>query len=129
MYEAFVFENSYFENTGDLTFERRALPDRLQFAPLMAGALHDFDRDGSMDVLLGGNFHETNIEMGRYDADYGSILFNSGDGRWSETNMQQLSITGQIREITPLQFSGTDSFIIGRNDAQLLLYSVLDQQL
>ncbi|HJW30470.1 MAG TPA: FG-GAP-like repeat-containing protein, partial [Saprospiraceae bacterium] len=71
------FENAYFENVDNTgTFIQHAMPASLQFAPLRAAAVLDQNGDGYPDLLLGGNFYENNIEIGRYDADYGSLWLN-----------------------------------------------------
>ncbi len=40
------------------------------------------NNDGLPDILLVGNFYDNNIQMGRNDADFGTILINKGNGRF-----------------------------------------------
>ncbi|HLF62129.1 MAG TPA: hypothetical protein VI603_00145, partial [Saprospiraceae bacterium] len=115
-FEVTVLENSWFENTGNREYTRHALPQRLQFAPLRAGLVRDFDGDGAVDVMLMGNFYEANVEMGRYDADYGNILFNDRQGL-SNGFVQPLHITGQVRNLQEVIVGNARLVIIARNNA------------
>ena len=44
-----------------------------QLSPYKTAALIDINNN-LPDILLGGNYYDNNIQMGRYDADYGTIL-------------------------------------------------------
>jgi hypothetical protein len=50
------------------------------------------------DILLVGNYYENNIEMGRYDADYGSILLNNGKGGFDYKTLEWNSGKRSIEE-------------------------------
>jgi hypothetical protein len=50
-----------------------------QFSTVQGVVVHDFDEDGNLDLLIGGNFHVSEVETGRADASIG--LFMAGDGR------------------------------------------------
>lgn len=112
--EVYVLANSWFENRGNRHFERYDLPVELQFAPLRTMIVQDFDEDGMPDVMLMGNFYEANIEMGRYDADYGNILFNAKEGLHHGV-VQQLGILGQVRSLQRVMTGDGGLFILGRN--------------
>ena len=45
-------------------------------------AIVDAGGDSLPDILLLGNYYDNNIQMGRYDADYGTILLNKGHARF-----------------------------------------------
>ena len=61
-------------NDGHGRFTMEALPDEAQLAPIYGIATLDLDRDGSPEILLGGNLYEAKPEVGRYDASYGTVL-------------------------------------------------------
>lgn len=124
--QVFVTENAYFENTGNLEFRMHRLPTRLQFAPLHAAVNYDFNSDGKIDVLLAGNYHESNIELGRYDADYGNILINHGNGLHNGT-VRHLSITGQVRRAAAVTLDGQNVFILARNDETPVVLRAAEQ--
>ena len=119
--EANTFHSMYFENTGGLNFVAHPLPDELQFSTLNAAGLYDFDGDGSQDVLLGGNFYENNIELGRYDANYGSVLKIGPDGSFSVGHLGSLRIKGQVRRVKAITIGGKFYFIIIRNDGPAMV--------
>jgi hypothetical protein len=119
-----VLESSWFENKGDGDFERHAFPQRLQFAPLRAGLAKDFDGDGTIDLMAMGNFYEANIEMGRYDADYGNILFNDRQGL-NEGNIQSLQVKGQVRNIRNVKIGDSEITVIARNNAPVLVLRLM----
>ena len=105
-----------FENTGGLSFKPHILPDRLQFSALKAAALYDLNGDGRQEVLLGGNFYENNIELGRYDASFGNVLSIGTDNAFEVWPFGGLRIKGQVRRIAPITIGGKDCFIIARNN-------------
>jgi hypothetical protein len=114
--EVLVTESSWFENKGDDVFDRHALPRRLQFAPLRAGLVRDVDLDGIDDLIVMGNFYEANVEMGRYDADFGNILFGVSSDL-GDTQVQTLHITGQVRNLRSINTKNGELIIIAKNDA------------
>ena len=110
------FTSTYFENTGNLSFKSHPLPDALQFSTLNAAALLDLDGDGKKEVLLGGNFYDCNIEMGRYDADYGHVLTISKDGKMDVFPLGAVRIKGQVRRIEPLRAGNKTYCLFARNN-------------
>jgi len=77
--EARDFATSIALSRGDGSFDLQPLPAQAQFAPVYAAVADDFDHDGHVDLLLGGNFYGVTPVQGRYDASYGLLL--SGDGK------------------------------------------------
>ncbi len=110
-----TLQSMYFENTGK-GYTAHPLPDDLQLSPLWANLEADLSGNGQKDVLLGGNFFEANIEMGRYDAFYGGVLaFEKGTGMQAYP-LGNLRIKGQTRRIRPIQINGKPCFIWARNN-------------
>jgi hypothetical protein len=120
--EANTFQSMYFENTGKgLQFTAQPLPSELQYSTMNATALQDLDGDGRPEVILGGNFYESNIEMGRYDASYGHVLRISERGKLSAYPLGSLRVKGQIRKISPVKTGGKTAFVLARNNEKALL--------
>lgn len=119
--EANTFGSTYFENTGNLTFRAHPLPDVLQFSTLNAAALSDLNGDGRQEIILGGNFYDCNIEMGRYDASYGHVLSISKDGDMEVFPLGGVLVKGQVRRIEPLKAGGKTAFILARNNMPALV--------
>ena len=76
------FANAVLLNRGNLNFETKALPAEAQFTQYKDATVVDANGDGRPDVLLVGNYYGSNIEMGHYDADYGTLLLNRGGGHF-----------------------------------------------
>ena len=85
-------------NKGNMSFAAQALPVEAQFTNITAIKAHDFDRDGDVDILMGGNQYLASPEMGIYDASRGIFLENYGDTTFVNVP-GLLDVNGQIRDI------------------------------
>src|SRR5437763_17136088 len=95
----------------------RALPWEAQLSPYRDASIIDANGDGLPDILMVGNFYDNNIQMGRYDADFGTILVNSGKGQFSCEGINGLTIKGQVRHIQPITLSDkSEAFVLARNN-------------
>jgi hypothetical protein len=120
-----TFQSMYFKNNGKgLAFTAEPLPDVLQYSTLNAATLDDVDGDGKVEVILGGNFYESNIEMGRYDASYGNVLKFTAQGTMSVFPLGSLRVKGQIRRIEPVKTVGGKVFVLARNNEKALVLQV-----
>ncbi len=109
------FYNAILINKGDLNFETHEMPVEAQFTPYKDAVIINANADNLPDILLAGNYYDNNIEMGRYDADFGTILINKGNGRFICEPINGLSIKGQVRHIKPININKQQSFILIRN--------------
>lgn len=111
------FSNAVLINKGQLNFEVKALPPEAQFTPYKDAMVINANDDSLPDILLVGNYYENNIELGRYDADYGKILINRGNGDFSCENINGLQVKGQVRHIKKLQLANKqEAYILARNN-------------
>lgn len=120
---AYEFRSGIFLNEGDGSFSFQPLPPQAQFSPIQAFHLLDFDGDGWVDILSGGNFWEVNIQRGRYDADYGTLLQNKGKGQFAVVPPLKsgLLMEGQVRDLQPIKLQGQKSILVGKNNAPIQL--------
>jgi hypothetical protein len=109
------FSNAVLINKGNLQFETKALPVEAQFSPYKDAVIVNGNNDNLPDILLLGNYYDNNIEMGRYDADFGTILINKGNGNFNCGSINGLSIKGQVRHIKPINIGKQQAFVIARN--------------
>ncbi|MEO6230296.1 MAG: VCBS repeat-containing protein [Ferruginibacter sp.] len=110
------FPNSVLINNGDGSFETKALPAEAQFSPFKDAVVVNANDDNLPDILLVGNFYDNNIEMGRYDADFGTLLINRGKGNFDAQSINGLQIKGQVRHISPITINNKQAFILARNN-------------
>lgn len=103
--EITTFASLYIENRGDQTYTVRELPDMAQIAPVLGLHSGDFDGDGAMDILLGGNIHDVKPGLGgRQDASRGLVLKGSGKGTFDavELDASGFVVEGEVRALVPL---------------------------
>jgi enediyne biosynthesis protein E4 len=112
--------NAVLINNGNGTFTTQALPWQAQLTSYKAAVVVNANADALPDILLAGNFYENNIQMGRYDADYGTLLLNKG-GHFEVHPLNGLAIKGQVRQIKPIRVKGTEAYLFARNNDSTLL--------
>jgi enediyne biosynthesis protein E4 len=54
--------------------------------------------------------------MGRYDADFGTVLINKGKDSFVCETINGLQIKGQSRHIKPISISNQQAYVIARNN-------------
>jgi hypothetical protein len=86
-YKANNFASVYIENKGNGNFEMHNLPIEAQLFPINGIIAKDFDQDGLKDLIVGGNFKQTEVETPLYDAGKGLFLKGKGDGTFT-TDLQ-----------------------------------------
>ncbi|WP_051947345.1 VCBS repeat-containing protein [Muricauda sp. MAR_2010_75] len=118
-------ESAVLWNTED-GFELEALPVEAQVAPMYAIHLMDFNNDGFIDILMGGNLFEVKPEVGRYDASYGVCLLNQeGKGFKTVPNREiSLKLEGQVRDIEQINLNGQNVLLIAKNNEKVEALSV-----
>ncbi len=117
--EANYLSNAVLMNQGNLRFITKALPLEAQFSPLKDAVVIDANGDSLPDILLMGNFYENNIQMGRYDSDFGTILVNKGKGNFQVENLNGMIVKGQVRHIKPIKIGKKNAFILAKNNDSL----------
>lgn len=86
-------------NDGNYSFTSLDLPIELQFSCMYTSEAYDFDNDGDMDILFGGNQYSVVPEMGIYDASFGIYLENQGNNQFvSYRDGAGFVVNGEIRD-------------------------------
>jgi hypothetical protein len=109
------FSNTVFINNGQLGFDARPMPFEAQLTSFKDAVIINANNDNLPDLLLMGNYYGNNIEMGRYDADYGTILINKGKGEFVCASMNGLAVKGEVRHIRKINIGKKEAFILARN--------------
>ena len=111
-------------NRGNLNFEVIAMPWKAQLSYYRDAVVVDANRDSLPDILLVGNYYENNIQMGRYDADYATLLINHGRDLSVRKVLNGTQIKGgRCRHIKKLNVDGksSPSFILARNNDSTMI--------
>jgi len=117
-------ETSIAINKGDGTFEVKPLPMEAQFAPMHGLLLEDFNQDGHLDILMGGNFYRSKPEVGIYDGSHGLLLLGDGEGDFMPMKAADAGffVKGEIRDLSTLKIGERKMVLVARNNGGLLVY-------
>jgi len=115
------FSNAVLINHGNLNFTIEALPWEAQLSSLRDAIVVDANGDNLPDILIAGNYYDNNIQMGRYDADYGTLLINKGNGKFVTENINGLQIKGQVRHIKSININHQPAFILAKNNDSTII--------
>jgi len=115
------FSNALLMNRGGLQFETIALPAGAQLSSFKDAKVVNANNDALPDILLMGNYYDNSIKIGRYDADFGTILINKGGGLFECGILNGLSIKGQVRHISPINIGNEAAFILTRNNDSAMI--------
>ena len=119
--EAYTFATSYIENKGNGNFAIKPLPTAAQFSPTYSILTEDFNKDGHLDILLGGNLMETRVQFGRYDASKGTLLLGDGKGEFLPVQNSEigLKIKGAVRDMKSIKIKKEDYILVAKNNGIL----------
>ncbi len=123
-----TFESIYLENKGKGKFERHDLPALAQVSKVMVLRTEDVDKDGHLDVILGGNFNGASMYQARYDAFFGLILKGDGKGGFkalipTDTGFLQ---EGDVRDIKIVQTPKGPLYFVTRNSDRMQVFKKLN---
>ncbi len=121
------FSNAILLNDGKLNFSVHPLPWQAQLSTYKTAVVVDANGDNLPDILIAGNYYENNIQMGRNDADYGTILINKGSGKFDAEPLNGLQIKGQVRHISEINIGNKKAFILARNNDSTMIIQFKEQ--
>jgi hypothetical protein len=128
--EANLMETSLFLNDGTGHFQRGTLPPEIQFSPVMAIACGDYDGDGNLDLVMGGNLYNVKPEVGRYDASYGNLLLGDGKGNFRQIPKQWSGfwLNGEVRDLLELSTGTGRVMVVARNNDPVQLFRMKERR-
>lgn len=115
------FSNAILINKGNLNFEIKALPWQAQLSTYKDAVVVNANNGHLPNILLMGNYYDNNIEMGRYDADFGTLLMNMGKDSLEGFPLNGLTVKGQVRHIKPIKIKNKQAFILARNNDSVMV--------
>ena len=125
--EANLLETSLFLNDGTGHFRQGSLPMEVQFSPVMALRTGDYNGDGNLDILMGGNLYMVKPEVGRYDASYGTLLLGDGKGgfRLIPKKLSGFWLNGEVRDMLELATGSGRVLVVARNNDPVQLFRII----
>ncbi len=115
---------SYVENLGQGKFNIRALPQKVQVAPINGIIINDVNKDGNMDVLMVGNDYGNEVFSGRYDACNGLTLLGDGLGGFNllDTKSSGFLVKGDAKALAKLFTTDGEIIISTQNRDSLRVF-------
>jgi hypothetical protein len=114
----------FINDDGRLT--PKELPPEIQYSNIDAIAVGDFDNDGIVDILLGGNQYLVKPQFGRLDASNGWLVLGMIDKNhnYGYKSVKELGINGQIRNFAFLPYKKQLLLLTAINDDMLKFYEI-----
>jgi len=111
-------------NKGDGSFDVQPLPLYVQLSSVNAICATDVNKDGKVDLLLGGNLFTFPPQFGRLDASYGHLLLNNGKGGFNyvETRSSGINLKGEIKDIKEISSKSGRYYLFAQNDSLPVMY-------
>ena len=103
-------------------YKMASLPVEVQYAPVYSILPTDFNGDGNTDLLLYGNNSHTKIRLGKFDANYGTLLEGDGKGNFNyiKQTASGFNIWGDVRSSMQIK----DKIYLGINSKKLVAYTL-----
>lgn len=119
-YQAQDFSSVYIENTGSQNLKLSKLPFEAQTSSLNSMVILDYNNDGNLDILGGGNQFNSEVETPRNDACFGWLFEGDGAGHFKTVNNTEsgLYVPYDIRHV----IQASDYFLFVSNQAPIKAY-------
>lgn len=111
-------------NTGNQNFQVHALPNQIQWNSVNSGIVDDFNKDGKLDLLLGGGEDHLKPQFAKQDAGYGEMLYGNGKGNfeWVPYEISGLKVKGMVRGVEKIRMGTRSGYIFGINNNNPVFY-------
>ncbi len=123
-FRANTLATSWFESKNG-KYIQHPLPVQAQFAPVNGIDLHDFNKDGQLDILLVGNSSSHEVETGRIDAGNGALFLGNGKGGFEFLSNQKSGFwaTKEARGLAKIKLAnGQTMYMIANNNDKVEAY-------
>ena len=112
--EAKIQESVIAINKGNGQFEIKLLPKEVQFSCVNTICAMDVNKDGFLDILLGGNQYEFKPQFTRLDSNYGSLLLGNKNGTysWVPYNKSGIFMKGEVKHLKSIKNANNSVSVI-----------------
>lgn len=128
---AYIFHSSILMNEGNGKFTMKFLPNEAQISTMFGTVIDDFNEDGILDILMHGNFYNTEIEITRHDAGTGLMLVGKGDGTFQPVRsyINGFKSDGDAKALAVILDTKTKQPVIlaGNSQGKMLAYGLTKQ--
>ena len=121
LHTANTFESMVFINQGNLLFTAKPLPLEAQLGTVRSLDILPSAGSSLPDIMIWGNFHANNVEIGRQDALRGMLLLNRGNGVFKSAPIRGVDLKGQVSHMKSIHFAGMRAFVLAQNNDSLKL--------
>ncbi|HEX5151018.1 MAG TPA: VCBS repeat-containing protein [Parafilimonas sp.] len=114
--QANYFKTVLFEAGANGKFVEKQLPVEVQYSPVFTITPIDYDKDNNEDILLCGNINHARLRLGKFDANYGILLHNDGNGNFTyiKQGLSGFQLRGDVRSAAVI--NNTVFFGINQDD-------------
>ncbi|WP_372973800.1 CRTAC1 family protein [Muriicola sp.] len=125
--KAAISESIIAINEGGGKFTVKNLPPRVQLSCICGISCTDINKDGYVDLIMGGNNFEFKPQYSRLDAGYGNVLLGNKDldYHWEDYSKSGFFIRDEIKHLGQFKDSNGGVFLIAAiNDSQPKIYKL-----
>lgn len=122
--EVYHLESAFFINDGKGSFEMTSLPTEVQFAPIYGFYVEDFNQDGLLDIIAGGNLSRVKPEVGNYMSGYGVVLMGNDDNYFRTIKAMEsgFSVIGEIRDIKSIRYKNKKFILVAKSNDYIQVF-------
>lgn len=101
-------------NEGGGKFTIKKLPGRVQFSCVCGITCTDINKDGNLDLVMGGNNFEFKPQFSRLDASYGNVLLGDGNMNfeWQDYTKSGFNVKSEIKFLKKFEDKNGKTFVI-----------------
>ncbi|WP_420388056.1 VCBS repeat-containing protein [Roseivirga sp.] len=124
------FQSSVFINNGDGQFQMVPLPVRAQFSPVNDILVFDYDKDGQLDILIGGNSYAPEVFNGNIDAQATLLLRGLGNGQFQANPLFGSGFVekGVVTDLDEVVIDDKPYLLALKNNEAAGLYAISDSK-
>ncbi len=99
-------------NDGKGNFVIKELPKEAQLSCIYDIETEDFNGDGVLDLILGGNNYNFKPQFSRLDASRGTLLLSDGKDNYVDQKATGFFVEGEVREMKWIKNTSTERYLI-----------------